>query len=104
MSLILRFTSATAINLVNSSTPYTYDARSRTYLQPIFSFEVLQRFLQVNATALRELKTTKAFEAGRRTLPEGSPLSDLVNIGIRDQVQAPYVLSTVLAEISKQTK
>ncbi|KAA1468983.1 hypothetical protein DENSPDRAFT_857644 [Dentipellis sp. KUC8613] len=93
-----------AINLVNSTTPYVYDLRTQTYLQPAFAFQTLQRFLKVNEAALRSLKTTTDVEVERRApVPAGTSLADLVQIGVKDQTVAPTVLSAVLEQLGKQT-
>jgi len=92
-----------AHTLINSSTTYHYDTGSRTYHQPAFSFQLLQRVLTVNSEALQSLKTSKdiAVERGL-TLPAGSSLADLINIGLKNQSRSPFVLSTLLGEIAKQ--
>ncbi|EKM50203.1 uncharacterized protein PHACADRAFT_264802 [Phanerochaete carnosa HHB-10118-sp] len=91
-----------AINLVNSSTEYVYDARTRTYLQPEFSFQLLQRFQQVNARFLGALQLTKQFNIGRRALPIGTPINELLNVAQRDKALSPFVLETLLKEVSRQ--
>ena len=37
------------LDTVNSSTSYTYDPRTRTYLQPAYAAQTLQNFLTVKA-------------------------------------------------------
>ena len=96
--------SPAALTLVNSSTPYSYDPRTRTYLQPTFSYQILQRFLTVNAAALRNLSLKTDLVLDRRTLSAGSSLADLLDIGLKDQTLAPMVLSALFAELSKQEK
>ncbi|KAH7929052.1 hypothetical protein BV22DRAFT_1102642 [Leucogyrophana mollusca] len=93
-----------AINLVNSTTTYTYDMRTRTYLQPVFAYQTLQRFLAVNRAGLEGLVTQGEVEVGRRDeVPKGTPLVELIDIGLRDQSVAPTVLSAVLEELGRQT-
>jgi small subunit ribosomal protein S29 len=78
--------------------------RTRTYLQPIFAYQTLQRFLKVNAPKLQQLRTQTDLEIERRpALPGGTPLVELINIGLKDQGLAPAVLNAVLEEIGKQT-
>lgn len=91
-----------AIKLVNSSTPYVYDPRTRTYLQPEFSYQILQRFLKVNSAAITDLKIGKEFVVGRRPLPVGTPLVDVINAALRDHSLAPAALKTVFEEIARQ--
>ncbi|KAH7910195.1 mitochondrial ribosomal death-associated protein 3-domain-containing protein [Hygrophoropsis aurantiaca] len=92
-----------AINLVNSTTTYAYDMRTQTYLQPVFAFQTLQRFLTVNEAKLTSLFSQQEVELERRpALPVGTPLIDLINVGIRDQTLAPSVLSALLEELGRQ--
>ena len=96
---------APAIHLVNSSTPYVYDERTRTYRQPEFSYELLHRFQQINSAAIQSLQLTKTFvTSNKRSLPVGTPLAELVNVGIKDHTQAPLVLEALLEEVSRQTE
>ncbi|CAL1715369.1 unnamed protein product [Somion occarium] len=88
---------------VDSSTAYIYDSRTRTYLQPRFSWQVLRRFLDVNTTLLQDLKTTKEFPVERKApVQAGSPLTDLINVGLQDGSLAPSVLSSLMTELSRQ--
>ena len=93
-----------ASNLVNSTTAHVYDMRTRTYLQPVFAYQTLQRFLKVNAPRLEQLRTQMDLEIERRPpVPAGTPFVELINIGLKDQGLAPTVLNAVLEEIGKQT-
>ena len=87
---------------MNSSTEYVYDARTRTYIQPEFSFQLLQRFQQVNARFMETLKLTKDVSLGRRALPVGTPVSELVTIAQRDKALAPLMLEALIREVSRQ--
>jgi small subunit ribosomal protein S29 len=90
---------------VNSSTTYTYDMRTQTYAQPVFAFETLKRLLESNMRALKALKTEQSVAIERRAdVPAGTPLVDLIQLGLRDQAIAPTVLEAVLAELGLQTK
>ncbi|KIJ65306.1 hypothetical protein HYDPIDRAFT_88800 [Hydnomerulius pinastri MD-312] len=92
------------INLVNSTTQYSYDSRTRTYLQPVFAYQTLQRFLTVNESRLEQLKTQADVELERRdTIPAGTTLAELVRTGVREQGQAPTILAAVMDELRKQT-
>ena len=97
-------TSHLAINLVNSSTSHVYDERSRTYLQPEFTYELLRRFEQVNASAVERIQIVKPFSKGNRKLPSGAQLAELIKLGTSDKTLAPAVFDAVLHEVSKQTK
>ncbi|KAG1762114.1 mitochondrial ribosomal death-associated protein 3-domain-containing protein [Suillus occidentalis] len=93
-----------ATNLVNSTTAHTYDMRTRTYLQPIFAYQILQRFLKINAPRLEQLRTQTEIEIERcPPVPPDTPLVELINVGLKDQCHALTVLDAVLAEIGRQT-
>ncbi|EIN09639.1 hypothetical protein PUNSTDRAFT_51852 [Punctularia strigosozonata HHB-11173 SS5] len=93
-----------AINMVNSTSPYVYDLRTQTYVQPAFAFQTLQRFLTVNSAALEELKTQLEVTLDRRPapVPAGTSLASLISIGTKDPSMAPSVLTAVLDELGKQ--
>ncbi|EGN95341.1 hypothetical protein SERLA73DRAFT_95973 [Serpula lacrymans var. lacrymans S7.3] len=92
------------VSLVNSTTAYVYDIRTQTYLQPVFAYQTLQRFLTVNSAKLQSLSTRQATELERRPpLPAGTPLIDLINVGLRDQIVAPTVLTALMNELGQQT-
>ncbi|KIM55738.1 hypothetical protein SCLCIDRAFT_1220905 [Scleroderma citrinum Foug A] len=93
-----------SINLVNSTTSYTYDPRTATYLQPVFAFETLQRFLAVNDARLEQLRMQSDVELERRaTVLAGTTLAELVRVGTREQALAPTILTAVLDELARQT-
>lgn len=93
-----------AINLVNSTTTYAYDPRTRLYQQATFAFQTLQRLLTVNNHRLDQLKTTLDVELERRaTIPVGTLLSDLVRAGIKERALAPTILTALMEELQKQT-
>ncbi|KAL4073494.1 mitochondrial ribosomal death-associated protein 3-domain-containing protein [Scleroderma citrinum] len=92
------------VNLVNSTTSYTYDPRTATYLQPVFAFQTLQRFLTVNEARLEQLRMQSDVELERRAMiTAGTTLAELVKVGIREQALAPTILTAVLGELDKQT-
>ncbi|KAH9992708.1 mitochondrial ribosomal death-associated protein 3-domain-containing protein [Russula compacta] len=82
-----------AISLVNSSTPYSYDLRTQTYLQPVFAQQTLERF-----------RSDKIDLDDGLSLPQGTPLLKLIDIGLKDQTFAPTVLAALLEALGKQTK
>ena len=90
---------------MNSSTPYAYDPRTRTYLQPGYAAQTLQNFLTVNLQALQKLSTPEnVLIEGRATIQEGAPLTDLIAIGVKDQNAAPTILSILMEFLGKQTE
>ncbi|KAI0306051.1 mitochondrial ribosomal death-associated protein 3-domain-containing protein [Multifurca ochricompacta] len=94
-----------AINLVNSSTPYSYDLRTQTYLQPLFAQRTLQRFRTVNENTLSSLVAEEKIDLhDGLSLSQGTPLISLIDVGIKDQTFAPTVLAALLEALGKQTK
>ena len=93
------------VDTVNSSTPYAYDPRTRTYLQPAYASRTLQNFSLVNSPLLQNLKTLEDIPIdGRVTIPKGTPLVDLIAVGTKDQTSAPAILYTLLEILRKQTE
>jgi len=91
-----------AINLVNSSTAYSYDLRTQTYLQPIFAQQTLERFRFVNEHALNSLVAEDKIELGGSSLPQGTPLLKLIDVGLKDRASAPAVLSALLEALGNR--
>ncbi|EMD39027.1 hypothetical protein CERSUDRAFT_104297 [Gelatoporia subvermispora B] len=91
-----------AIPLVTSSTPFSYDPRTRTYEQPDVSYEILRRFQSVNAQHLNiPVQTDYPFET--RTVRKGDTISQLAKAGVEDPSIAAAVLLAVMEELTKQT-
>jgi small subunit ribosomal protein S29 len=79
--------------------------RTQVYAQPTFAYQTLLRFHTVNRPHLATLTTQKPVEVERREpVPAGTPLVDLVGIGLKDHSVAPTVLEAVLAELGAQDK
>lgn len=95
---------AVGVKLVDSSSDYVYDARTRTYLQPEYSDQLLRRFLSVNEQLIRGLKTREALQLEGGTVPAGASLVDLVKAGATNPANAPSVLAALVDELSKQSE
>ena len=68
------------------------------------AYQILQRFLTVNRTALSRLTTANELVLDRKpTMPAGTFLKDLVDVGLKDQSVAPTILSVLLSELEEQT-
>jgi len=94
-----------AINLVNSSTPYSYDLRTQTYLQPVFAQQTLERFRSVNEHHLGSLVAEEKIDLDDGvSLPQGTPLLKLIDVGLKDRTSAPTVLAALLEALGKQTR
>ncbi|KAF8672523.1 hypothetical protein AX14_005554 [Amanita brunnescens Koide BX004] len=93
-----------AVNLVNSTTGYSYDLKTQTFIQPQFAYQTLQRTLSVNNNILSSLSTTRKHFFEKREIPVGSSLTDLISLGLKDLPSAPAVLDALMAELGQQTK
>jgi hypothetical protein len=94
-----------ALDLVNSTTAYAYDLRTQTYFQPEFASQMLQRVLNANASSLESLHTQEELNLDRRTpVTAGTPLTDLINVGVKEPSISPIILTALMEELGKQTK
>ena len=94
-----------AVNLVNSSTPYSYDLHTQTYLQPVFAQQTLERFRSVNEHHLGSLIAEEKIDLDDGvSLPQGTPLLKLIDVGLKDRSSAPTVLAALLEALGKQTR
>ncbi|KAG6814973.1 hypothetical protein H0H93_011453 [Arthromyces matolae] len=93
-----------AKKLVDSSTPYEYNLRTRTYLQPSFTLQTLRRLLDANNKKLTSLTTSKKYSFEKREVPINTTLADLINIALKEPPLAPVIMETVMSELNAQTK
>ncbi|KAG5642823.1 hypothetical protein DXG03_002082 [Asterophora parasitica] len=93
-----------AKKLVDSTTPHEYDLRTRTYFQPAFSFQTLQRLQAANHAKLSALTTQKKHIFEKREVPLGTSLADLIGVAVKEPSLAPLILEAVMSELSTQTK
>ena len=73
-----------AINLINSSTMFTYNAQHKAYLQPEATKELLEAVLKVNGGSLKQIKTTEAVEVDGAKIEAGTTLDVVVKKGIEE--------------------
>lgn len=92
-----------AARLVDSTTPYTYDLRSRTYLQPKASSQALKRFLVANSTLLQNLTTSQDVVLEKAMIPAGTPLPKFIHVGLDEQSASPAILDALFDKIGTQT-
>jgi small subunit ribosomal protein S29 len=91
--------------MVDSSSTYVYDPRTRLYAQPTYAMQTLRRFLSVNKTILSQLKTTHEISFERRAaIAAGTGLVDVIDLAIRDSSLAPTIAEAVLQELGQQTQ
>jgi len=68
------------------------------------AYQLLQRFLTVNRVALSNLTTENDLELDKKpTVPAGTPLTNLVEVGLKDKNVASTILNTLLSELGEQT-
>ena len=95
------------VGTVNSTTPYTYDIRTQTYLQPAFAFQTLLRMLTVNTDALNAIKLKENLVLEKQVVPAKTSLADLIGIAISERsrtvAQSPLILETVMRTLENQT-
>ena len=58
----------------------------------------------MNEHALNSLVAEDKIELGGSSLPQGTPLLKLIDVGVKDQASAPAVLSALLDALGKQTR
>ncbi|ESK97726.1 mitochondrial carrier protein [Moniliophthora roreri MCA 2997] len=94
---------------VNSSTAYSYDLRTQTYLQPQFAHQTLRRLLAVNKRILSELKMSSRLTLEKREIQAGTSLAELADLGVQDGIGtaaqgalAPVILDTFMTELGKR--
>ncbi len=83
-----------AINLINSSTLYTYNAQHKAYLQPEATQQVLEAVLRVNGAALKQIKTTDSVSVDGSQIEAGTAVETLVKRGI--ETTSPAAKQTLL--------
>ncbi|KAF8889525.1 mitochondrial ribosomal death-associated protein 3-domain-containing protein [Gymnopilus junonius] len=94
------------IKLVDSTSSYIYDLRSQTYLQPGYSFQILQRMLTVNREALQRIQLAEDLVLEKSALPKGTTLEKVIEFTIADKArnvpQAAQILDAVMRALDVQ--
>lgn len=95
-----------AVNLVNSTTPYAYDLRTQTYLQPNAACHILQRVRSANAQIFKHLKLQKTLDIGGGYAPAqpGTSLYEFCDVLKEEAAKAPEVLDLLIKELGEQTE
>jgi small subunit ribosomal protein S29 len=61
--------------------------------------------LNANASSLGSLHTQEELNLDRRTpVAAGTPLTDLINVGVKEPSISPIILTALMEELGKQTK
>ena len=95
------------INLVDSSSPYSYNPSLQTYLQPAIARSMLEKILSINEDLLAKISTPDgAITLDRGTKIEtGTKLTDVIREGLKSSataVASQQVLETVLRTLVQQ--
>ncbi|QRW03067.1 AP endonuclease [Ceratobasidium sp. AG-Ba] len=96
-----------AIKWVDSTTPYAYDTRTRTFQQPELALQTLAQFVEANSAILRDASVQISTDIQNERLGKfsaGTPLSKLLDLGLKDQSLATEVLEVTLEQLGRQNK
>lgn len=105
-----------AASLVNSTTPHVYDLRTQTYLQPLASYQLIQKLVQVNHGKLDKIKLKEPIhlaqpipapelrEGKREVFESGMTLAEVVGIALKDKSygSSSVVLDGVMKALESQ--
>jgi hypothetical protein len=101
----------TAINLINSSSPFVYNQASQTFHQPALSAKLLASILSANKDVLSTIKLGKDMEI-QTTSASGSPtsfaeadgLDKLVAAGAKNEALSVSALQQVFEVLGAQSQ
>lgn len=103
--------SCTAINLINSSSPFVYNQASQTFHQPALSSKLLASILSANKTVLSNMKLEKdvviqstAASGGQTSFAAEDGLDKLVAAGAKNEAMSVSALETVFEVLGAQTE
>lgn len=99
-----------AETLVNSSQPYQYDLRTRTYLQPSLSRQLINRIIALpsNLELMKDMVTTRPLiieggVTGRKEWLRGAPLIEILRTGAGLSAATPGTMTGIAPESSALT-
>lgn len=102
---------ASAINLINSSSPFVYNEASQTFYQPALSAKLLASILTANKDVLSSIKLGKDLEiqttsaSGSATsFADADGLDKLVAAGAKNEALSVSVLEQVFEVLATQTE
>lgn len=96
-----------AVNLIDSSTLYTYNANHKAYLQPGATKQLLEAVLKVNGSSLKQIKTTEAVEVDGGKIDAGTSLDAVIKRAVEDSTSAgtrQTLLELTLKTLASQTE
>lgn len=89
-----------AVNLINSSTEFTYSAQHKAYVQPEATKTLLEAVLKVNGASLKQIKTSESVTMDGGKLEEGTTLEALIKRAVEDTT-SPTSRQTLLEAVFK---
>lgn len=87
-------------SLVDSSFPYIYDQKRKSWRQDQYMAELLGRIAEANKDVLQLQNVSKTYNLDRHTIPEKSSLHKMLQIGAQDPAIAHDIFDTFLAEVN----
>ncbi|WFD00369.1 hypothetical protein MYAM1_003117 [Malassezia yamatoensis] len=97
-----------AISLVDSSSPYAYNAALQTYLQPAIVDHLLSAMLDVNRKALKQVKINEALRVdNKEVFASGTTLDAVLDRTLKEHNSAftrQLVLELVWSTLAKQSE
>ena len=97
-----------AIDWVNSSSPYQYDYRSQLFHQTKLAADMLQKMITFNAPILSAITVAEDVplpggKAGA-VFKSGTSLETVAQHGVRDEALAPQTLVLLMEQLGLQDK
>lgn len=93
-----------AIDWVNSTKPFAFDAASQSFMQHTLAQDLLKQIAAFNSEALASLSVPTEITFARTTVAKDAPLRELVAVGCNDPNVATSVLRQTLDILGKQDK
>ncbi|KAF9426454.1 37S ribosomal protein S23 mitochondrial [Podila epigama] len=87
---------------MNSSFAYSAVPKSTSFVQPLLASNIVGQINNVNRSVLRTLVTSENTVIGRQEVKTGTSLSDLLDIGVKNQFVAQEVMEVFMKELGAQ--
>lgn len=91
-----------AIQWINSSSTYAYNATDKTFHQPAISSHLLKAVLEVNGKKLNDIKLPEQVSIDSQTFEAGSSLKELVQFGAKNEDASVGVLEKMMEVLAGQ--
>ena len=92
------------IDLINSSTPYTFNAQQATYLQPVAVTRMLGAIASANKNIMPKIKSVAPLKIDGEEIAAGAPLDKLIAVAHKsaDQPAQQLAFELVLRSLAEQ--